>query len=506
MSSPVTAKQMRLSLSANGSVYTVAVVEMIGIELLREGGVEHRYGLRGTEPDDRHKVGQKRAKFTLRRWFKSDPNQGNLFYNIHNNDLPFTLREYIKNSSDFAGLSIGECSSYDYREITGTANDIVGEEISGEGTIWDKIISEKWHGPRYPYEYYICSIGFWTTMQRVGWDFGIWCDQFFIPIIHYEWATCPTITDEFLSQFPIVILGRASSKTTSFTTSELLALKNYVENKGSLFIFADVDYAIDLCVKINQVAALWGCAFGVQINAGSIVVAIGQDGHQLWNIPNVYTDMPIVWDSIPSTVDISKVTVIGVHGANPALVIGNTDRVLLTGYDSVIDEDVIIQNVINFFEANSTGEKTCWFRTSGSMPAYAGEVDMDQSWTADDSWDYYIYLTDSWASQTVEGNEVYDFGSIKNTTYYVRWQAILTAHASYAGDVYCRIYAGTKLTDMTLVNTHHLTAPAGGNSSFAIETVSFSGNYRFLRVNYKSTVGGLCIDPTKLWVNGVWRG
>jgi hypothetical protein len=205
MSSPVTAKQMRLSLSANGSVYTVAVVEMTNIELLREGGVEYKYGLRGTEPDDRHKVGQKHAKFTLRRWFKTDPNQGKLFYDIHNDDLLFTLREYVKDSSGFVGLSIGECASYDYREITGTANDIVGEEISGEGTVsildeivlsiskeyptcswwatgtWlpaiystENLMNQSWKDDD-TWDYYMALIDYWTTQNEDGnalYDFG----------------------------------------------------------------------------------------------------------------------------------------------------------------------------------------------------------------------------------------------------------------------------------------------------------------------------------------------
>lgn len=150
MSSPVTAKQMRLSISANGLVYTLAAVEMVDFQILREGGVEHRYGLRGIQSDNRHKVGMKRAKFTIRRFFKTDPNQGKVFYDLHDNDTEFILKEYVKDSDGFIGLRLNGCMSYNYRLVTGTANDIVGEEISGEAadtvmpsvTLWEKINSE----------------------------------------------------------------------------------------------------------------------------------------------------------------------------------------------------------------------------------------------------------------------------------------------------------------------------------------------------------------------------
>lgn len=134
MVSPFTAKQMRLVITSPIGNYTVGVVEMIDLQPLRESNVEHRYGLRGTQPDNRHKVGMKRARFTIRRWFKTDPNQGKVFYDLHDNDIEFTLKEYVKDSSGFVGLILNGCMSYDYRLITGTANDIVGEEISGEAT------------------------------------------------------------------------------------------------------------------------------------------------------------------------------------------------------------------------------------------------------------------------------------------------------------------------------------------------------------------------------------
>lgn len=138
MVSPIITKQMRLSISANGLVYTLAAVEMVDFQILREGGVEHRYGLRGIQSDNRHKVGMKRAKFTIRRFFKTDPNQGQVLFNIHDNSIEFILREYVKDSSGFTGLVMNGCVSYNYRLVTGTANDIISEEIFGEGTVWEK--------------------------------------------------------------------------------------------------------------------------------------------------------------------------------------------------------------------------------------------------------------------------------------------------------------------------------------------------------------------------------
>ena len=371
-----------------------------------------------------------------------------------------------------------------------------------------------WYGPIAGYDYEICSINFWTTTNRSDWNFKYWCDEHGFRVKHYTWASCPPISTAFLSQYPIVILGRASDKTEIFTDSELVALKRYALYQGSLFIFADVDWTYDNCVKINQVAALFGCKFGPTVNHDSIYPATGQEDHQLWNDPVILSSYLISWDALPETVDTDVATIIGWHGPShlPALVIGKTyafgrtERVVLTGYDSVTVYDDAMRNVINFFEGNfNVYDKSCWFIDASSVLGYATQVDMDLAWIADDDWSKYISLYDLWTTQRIGGHEVYDFGSVRNSTYYVRWKAILTAHASYSGHVDCEIYAGNKLVNMTWLITHHLDASAGGSANFGIETQPFTGSYRYVMVCFKSTDTKMCIDPTKLWVNGVWR-
>jgi hypothetical protein len=159
---------------------------------------------------------------------------------------------------------------------------------------------------------------------------------------------------------------------------------------------------------------------------------------------------------------------------------------------------------------------TCfWWPTGTYLPeTYSTENLMDQSWNDDETWNYYMALIDYWTTQNENGNALYDFGSAKNTTFYVKWKGILTPHtATGSGRVECKIYAGltSVVSEMTLVKQHTLTSPIGGPSvTFDMETVSFSGNYRYIFI-YFTTFGDfsgqtyLVVLPTKLWVNGVWR-
>jgi len=305
MSSPYKSKTMRLEV--NG--VTVDTVELVTLEVLHTGGVESKYGQDYDyqfKPRNRHAIGMKRCRFTIRKWYKADSSNTDLFYTLFDNDTEFTLKEYLTGVTGFAGLEISECEIYTYTPTTGSANDIIQEEIIGEGTV-------------------------------------IVCDK----VINRDYPTCS------------------------------------------------------------------------------------------------------------------------------------------------------------------------WWATGSWLPAtYSTENLMSQSWKDDDTWNYYMALIDMWTTQHENGNALYDFGSAKNATYYVKWKGILTPHTTTAsGKVECKIYAGltSVVPSMTLVKQYTLTSPIGGPSvTFDEETVSFSGNYRYIFI-YFTTFGDfggqtfIVVLPTKLWVNGVWR-
>lgn len=128
---PYKAKRMRLSVKVNGNTYILGVVEATDIELIKEGGVAFHYdGETGC-----HSVGTRHATFRLRRWFKTDCDQTDLLFDLMHNEIHFNLEGEI---SDLAGSMIGlsNCLCYNYKPVTGGANDIVSEEVSGEALDW----------------------------------------------------------------------------------------------------------------------------------------------------------------------------------------------------------------------------------------------------------------------------------------------------------------------------------------------------------------------------------
>lgn len=146
MPSPYTGKKMRIKITANGTTYTLGVVELVDLEILRQGGVESKYGFQGnvdlgTTPSNRHRVGMKRARFRVRRWFKADDANTDLLFDIHNLDTFFDLEEYLNVDFDgkLTGIKLNGCESYTYKTITGEANDIVGEEIIGEAAMTENM-------------------------------------------------------------------------------------------------------------------------------------------------------------------------------------------------------------------------------------------------------------------------------------------------------------------------------------------------------------------------------
>lgn len=142
MPDPKITKKMRLIIDGT----TVDVVELVNLEVFHEGNVESKYGQtdNGSQyiPWNRHKIGIQKVRFTIRRWFKAGLADTDLLYDLHENDTEFTLTEYINDIwGAFAGLKISNCVSYGYTAETGTANDIIIEEIRGEGLSYEEYIT-----------------------------------------------------------------------------------------------------------------------------------------------------------------------------------------------------------------------------------------------------------------------------------------------------------------------------------------------------------------------------
>ena len=113
----------------------LGVVEGLDIDLSYEGGVEHHYGSR----EGKHSVGGKRATFTIRRWFMADTDT-DLLFDLFHNRIPFSLYGYLiddeGNPVSNSQIMLSNCIIYRWRPRTGAANDIIGEEASGQATAW----------------------------------------------------------------------------------------------------------------------------------------------------------------------------------------------------------------------------------------------------------------------------------------------------------------------------------------------------------------------------------
>lgn len=119
-----------------GSTYTVGVVEGMDIQIGYAGGAEPHYGSRTRK----HSAGSKEVSFTITRWYYSDSHQEDLLLNLITNETEFSLSGSLvdKDGSAISNttLQITGCRLYKYRPRTGGADDIIGEEGSGQGTGW----------------------------------------------------------------------------------------------------------------------------------------------------------------------------------------------------------------------------------------------------------------------------------------------------------------------------------------------------------------------------------
>lgn len=127
MAGPYTCNDMLVTVDGT----SVGVVTGLDISLAYEGGtVQHVYGSRGGYLSH----GGKRATFRLQRWFMTDTDT-DLLFDLFDLRLPFTVSGELSGVGS-STLTLSNCKANTWRLITGDANSIVGEEVSGEGVGW----------------------------------------------------------------------------------------------------------------------------------------------------------------------------------------------------------------------------------------------------------------------------------------------------------------------------------------------------------------------------------
>ena len=138
---PFRCTNMVIQIVSGVTTYTVGVVEGVDIDMTYAGGAEPTYGTRIRK----HSAGSKQVKFSLSRWYYADSGQEDLLLDLFDAETSFSLVGYlvdmngteIKNDGTSATkITLTGCRLYRWRPKTGGADDIVGEEASGEATDW----------------------------------------------------------------------------------------------------------------------------------------------------------------------------------------------------------------------------------------------------------------------------------------------------------------------------------------------------------------------------------
>jgi len=133
MSGPFKCKVMKIIVThpVLGDV-TVGYVQVLNMELGKKGGVEVYYKGKG------HQKGLRKAVFRVRRWFMSDADK-DLFFDMFNDDVPFSLIGQVKMEgwTVYPYIKLTDCEIYKWIPVTGTANDVIAEEIIGESSDWE---------------------------------------------------------------------------------------------------------------------------------------------------------------------------------------------------------------------------------------------------------------------------------------------------------------------------------------------------------------------------------
>jgi len=134
---PYRCVNMVVTVTINSTPYTVGVVEGMDIQIGYAGGAEPYYGSRTRK----HSAGSRDVTFTITRWYYADDGQQNMFLNLITDETEFDLEGSLvdKDGAPIANttLKITGCRLYKYRPRTGGADDIIGEEGSGQATGWD---------------------------------------------------------------------------------------------------------------------------------------------------------------------------------------------------------------------------------------------------------------------------------------------------------------------------------------------------------------------------------
>ena len=134
---PYKCKRMRIYIvDSLGATHTLAVVEGLVRELIKEGGVVPHYD----SETGKHAIGTRHATFTLTRWFKASDADNDLMYDLFNGEEHFNLEGEIYEGGAIAGsrITLSDCIGYTYTPRTGGSNDIVAEELRGEARDWYK--------------------------------------------------------------------------------------------------------------------------------------------------------------------------------------------------------------------------------------------------------------------------------------------------------------------------------------------------------------------------------
>lgn len=136
MGGPYRAINLKVSIITDTETFAVGQVEGCDVDLGYEGQPETVYGSRNKS----HSTGSKKVAFSLSRWFYTDTPNEDLFINLMKNEETFTLRTSLVNGDGIdipnTTVDVTGCTVFNWKEITGGADDIVGESINGFGEDW----------------------------------------------------------------------------------------------------------------------------------------------------------------------------------------------------------------------------------------------------------------------------------------------------------------------------------------------------------------------------------
>lgn len=142
-SGPFRCTNMVITITVDSTPYTVGVVDGVDISLSYEGGAEPYYGSRIRK----HSAGTKKASVSLTRWFYSDTGQEDLLLNLFKNEVEFSLEGSLSdnsgNSITGTSIKVNNVMLYEWKPKTGSADDLIGEEASGEGLDWTFTITNR---------------------------------------------------------------------------------------------------------------------------------------------------------------------------------------------------------------------------------------------------------------------------------------------------------------------------------------------------------------------------